>query len=142
MIDSEIEVTGLNSYQALADRTAKDMGTEEMNLIHAALGVTSEAGEFADAIKAHAIYGKDLDRMNCMEELGDLLWFINLACKHLGWDIIEVMQENINKLVVRYPEKYSDQAAITRADKTPKTDLADRVYDFNDENDLLPNGDQ
>lgn len=142
MIDSEIEVTGLNSYQVLADRTAKDMGTEKMNLIHAALGVTSEAGEFADAIKKHVIYGKDLDKENCKEELGDLIWFIDLAAKHLGYDLIEIMQANIIKLAMRYPEKYSDQAAIARADKTTEIDPADRVYDFNDEDDLLPNGDQ
>lgn len=107
----------INDYQGLAMRTAKDMGSPQMNLIHAALGVTSDAGEFATAIKAHAVYGKPLDVVNCIEELGDVLWFVALACNTLGTDLHSVMAANIHKLEKRYPEKYSDAAAIERADK-------------------------
>jgi NTP pyrophosphatase (non-canonical NTP hydrolase) len=98
-------------------RTAKDMGSDKMNLIHAALGMASDAGEFVDAIKKHSIYGKELDWDNAVEEIGDVLWFCALACKSLGTDIHTVMHKNIDKLALRYPDKYTDQAAIDRADK-------------------------
>lgn len=104
-------------YQVLAKRTAKDMGTTQLNLIHAAMGLSSDAGEFVDAIKKHTIYGKELDKENCIEELGDVLWFVSLACDTLGVSMAEVMQANIEKLALRYPDKYTDEHAIRRVDK-------------------------
>lgn len=104
-------------YQEHAMRTAKDMGSQKMDMIHAAMGLSSDAGEFVDAVKKHAIYGKELDWNNYVEELGDCLWFIALAC-HVGHlDMSEVMARNISKLALRYPEKYTDETAIARADK-------------------------
>jgi NTP pyrophosphatase (non-canonical NTP hydrolase) len=114
-----------NVYQTLASRTAKDMGTKDLNLIHAAMGLASDAGEFVDAIKKHTIYGKPLDYNNAVEELGDVLWFVALACDTLGISMGCVMRENIDKLTKRYPEKYTDTAAIARADK--KEDSASTV---------------
>ena len=107
----------INEYHVLAMRTAKDMGSEKMNLIHAAMGLSSDAGEFVDCIKKHAIYGKELDRDNAIEELGDVLWFVALAADTLGLTFRQIMRANIEKLIKRYPDKYSDQAAIERADK-------------------------
>lgn len=104
-------------YQELALRTAKDMGSYEKNLIHAALGLASDSGEFVDAIKKHVIYGKELDFENCIEELGDIIWFIVLACKTLEIELGQVMQANIKKLALRYPKGYSDFDAVLRSDK-------------------------
>jgi hypothetical protein len=33
-------------------------------------------------------------------------------------DMDEIAAENIDKLKIRYPEKYSNEAAVNRADKT------------------------
>lgn len=66
-----------SDYSPLALRTAKPL-TQEQNLKHAAILMISEAGEIADAIKAFAIYGKPLDNVNLVEEVGDLLWGLNL----------------------------------------------------------------
>lgn len=106
-----------NEYMVLAMQTAKDMGTQKLNLIHAAMGVASDGGELVDAIKKHAIYGKDLDVENVVEEIGDVLWFLVLMCDTLGLTLGECMRLNIEKLKKRYPNKYSDSAAIARADK-------------------------
>ena len=107
----------LDKYTELAMRTAKDMGTEQMNLIHAALGISSDAGELVDAIKKHVIYRKPLDMENVLEEIGDCLWFLALAANTLGVPLSMIAMNNIGKLAKRYPEKYSDEAAIARADK-------------------------
>lgn len=106
-----------NDYQSAAMRTAKDMGSEAMNLIHTAMGLSSDAGEYVDAIKKHVVYGKLLDRDNAVEELGDCLWFIALAAETLGVSMAHIARANIEKLTKRYPDKYTDQAAVTRADK-------------------------
>ena len=94
------------------------------DLMHAALGIASEAGEFTTSVKANLIYGKPLDNENLKEELGDLLWFINLACDVLNMDMGEVMEANIQKLKRRYPEKYSDELAVTRLDKHPNMPIS------------------
>jgi len=103
-------------YQEQALKTAKRVDfTYDLN--HAALGIGSEAGEFLSSVKAHLIYGKPLDRENLKEELGDLMWFINLACDTLNLTWEEIQAHNIDKLKKRYPEKYSDEAALARFDK-------------------------
>ena len=107
----------IQEYEEAAMRTAKDMGSMNMNLIHAAMGLSSDSGEFVDAIKKHVIYNKELDYTNAIEELGDVLWFVSLAAKSLGTTMGFIMTHNIEKLAKRYPDKYTDQAAQVRADK-------------------------
>ena len=106
-------------YSELAMRTAKPMEPND-DMMHAALGISGEAGEFADAVKKVLVYGKQPDMDNLIEELGDLLWYINLAAVTLGVDFNEICTRNINKLLLRYPEKYSDKLAEARMDKTAK----------------------
>lgn len=117
-MSEEIPEYSFNLYQAQAMRTAKEM-TEEADLIHAALGLASEAGEFADAIKKSFAYEKELDVENLVEELGDLLWFVALACKALNVPMDAVAVGNVAKLYKRYPEKFTNEAANERADKQP-----------------------
>lgn len=105
-----------STYQQLAMRTAKPMDVQD-DLLHAALGLTGEAGEFADCIKKHWAYGQPLDSQNALEELGDLLWYIALACNALDVDMGRVAAQNIDKLRRRYPSQYQDELAAFRADK-------------------------
>ena len=105
-----------SDYQRDALRTAKYLPFKE-DLVHAALGLTGEAGEFADAVKKHVVYGKQLDLENLTEELGDILWYVALACNAMGTNFNEVMTQNIKKLAVRYPTEYSDLDALSRKDK-------------------------
>jgi len=105
-----------SAYQNQAIRTAKQ-GDLTFNLTHAAMGLAGEAGEFVDCVKKYAIYGQDLDRENAAEELGDLLWFIALACETLRISMADVANKNIEKLAKRYPEKYTDFYAKERLDK-------------------------
>lgn len=111
-------------YLELSNRTCKhisDQGIiilpEMYNLLHAALGLSGEGGEFLDSIKKSFIYGKEIDIVNLKEELGDALWYISLACRTLNVSFEELMQINIDKLMVRYPEKYTDEHAVSRLDK-------------------------
>jgi NTP pyrophosphatase (non-canonical NTP hydrolase) len=68
-------------------------------LMHAAMGMVTESGEFIDALKKLTIYGKPLDKVNLVEELGDLQWYIALACRALD---------------VRFPDKFTSEQALTR----------------------------
>lgn len=92
--------------------------TEQLMKLHCALGVAGEAGELADNIKRECIYGKAPDRANVVEELGDIMWYVQATMNLYGILPSEVFQGNADKLSKRYVElKYSDKAAIDRADK-------------------------
>jgi len=92
----------------------------DMMQMHAALGVCGEAGELADAIKKHVVYGKELDRTNIVEELGDLRFYMQAVQNLYHISEIELLKHNADKLATRYVNlNYSDMAAITRADKAP-----------------------
>lgn len=188
----------LNEYQGLANRTAKIFDTRRENLIHAVLGISSEAGELcetissawmhlpflvdniweeigdaswyaaylcetmgwkfeelfidpatasdlspelsasvlgrnppamtlvlssfagevASIIKAHAIYNKELDELKLQRATSLYVTTLSLIADAHGFHYIDfVLRNNISKLQVRYPDKYSDVAAIERADK-------------------------
>lgn len=89
-------------------------GTDLVDLLHAQLGISTEAGEFADAIKKYLYYGKEIDRTNIIEELGDLTWYIGLAIGAIGTTWGEVFEANIKKLKTRYPNKFSEESALNR----------------------------
>ena len=102
------------TYSVLASRTVKDLGREG-DLIHATLGIVSEAGEIADTVKKTVAYGKPFDATNILEELGDLAWFMNLMITQCGctWD--QVFAANIAKLEARYPNfQFTVENAVNR----------------------------
>lgn len=125
-----MEITN-NEYQLLSNRTAKTSVEHAYSVINAienkpaiarvlisALKLNSESGELADALVKHLAYGQTLDVENIVEECGDLLWYIADILTALDYDISEVMVKNIDKLRIRYPEKFTEKDAVERKDKT------------------------
>jgi len=86
-----------------------------IRLDHAAKGMVTEAGEFNDALKKHVFYNRPLDRVNLVEELGDVLWYVAIACDVLGVSLEDVCNANLRKLKARYPEKFTEDRAATRS---------------------------
>jgi len=90
------------------------------DLVHAAMGISGESGELLDAIKKHVVYGKPLDRINVIEELGDLAFYMHAMMNLLDISEQQVLQHNACKLQAWYEGlEYSDQAAQARQDKVP-----------------------
>jgi NTP pyrophosphatase (non-canonical NTP hydrolase) len=88
-----------------------------LDILHGAIGMSGESGEFLDAVKKTVLYGKSLDKNYVEEELGDSLYYMALVLRSIGSNFETVMQKNYEKLLKRYPEGYNDAAAIARADK-------------------------
>lgn len=111
---------GFNATFPTAEERARiDVHARNVDLIHAAFGLAGEVGELIDPVKKAMFYGKPLDVENLREEAGDLLWYIaGPLCRALGCTLEELARENVAKLQKRYPEKYTDEAAIVRADKS------------------------
>ena len=78
------------------------------------MGMQTETAEFTDALKKSLFYGKTLDTVNLKEELGDLLWYVSIAMDELGTTYEAEMQRVINKLKLRYPEKFTEEDATNR----------------------------
>lgn len=105
-------------YEGIIENTEVKIPKEKVDLLHAALGMQSEAGEVTEEIVASILKGREIDMVNVKEELGDQLWYIALALRAIGSTFDEVMQENIDKLAKRYPNKFTPEDAQARADKS------------------------
>ena len=92
-------------------------------LAHAAMGISGESGELLDAVKKHVVYGKPLDMVNVVEELGDLLFYVFAMMQEVGVTYDSVLDVNMQKLTKRYPNlTYTDKDAIERKDKEYEVD--------------------
>ncbi len=80
----------------------------------AALGLTGESGEVADSIKKVLYQGHHLDVAHIIEELGDVLWYLTLACNAVDCTIEDVMNVNVAKLRERYPDGFDLQRSINQ----------------------------
>lgn len=75
------------------------------NLTYAALNMGGEAGEVVDVLKKHLVPGKGdgiLVYHDLIEELGDVLWTIELLCILLDLDVETIQRANIHKLNNRF----------------------------------------
>lgn len=113
------DVYGISTHpfntEAFKDFT---ISPDQAELLHAAIGLAGEAGELLDAVRKHVFDGQPLDTKNCVEELGDLLFFFEAMRQCFDWVTLDVlMVTNMNKLDERFKDGYSDKAAQERADK-------------------------
>ena len=126
MLDNQVskvcemqEAGELPDYSLFNRRLMKGMATPNDELHHAATGIAGEAGEILDITKKVWVYNKPLDIDHLIEELGDLRFYIQATMMLYGISEQEVLQQNANKLSIRYKSlRYSDDAAIGRADKS------------------------
>lgn len=111
----------LVDYHNAAIRTAKWFPSVQENLEHAALGLTTEIGEFATVVKRVAIYGKPMTpemREHALEELGDCYWYLPLACHAMDTTLERVVAEstkNAGSLIAAMPELSLKHSCITLA---------------------------
>lgn len=104
----------INKYQEEASRTCASIDGGILDDMHMILGMQTEVAEIADVYKKHIAYGKELDLVNIKEEIGDAMWYFANLCNFHGWDLRDILDTNINKLKIRYPEKFTSENALNR----------------------------
>jgi len=104
----------IEEYMNEVRRTRPDLGSDLNNQLHMAIGVATEGGELLDAYKKNFAYGKEVDKVNVAEEIGDSFWYLFNLCDLLNLDPEDIMRVNTAKLYERYPEKFTEEKAINR----------------------------
>lgn len=102
-----------NEYQKLAKRTISQTLTQHAVIRHAVFGLCSEAGEIAGLFQKQ-FQGHDIDPEHLKKELGDCLWMIAEMCTANEWELEDVMQMNIDKLLARYPNGFEAEKSLHR----------------------------
>jgi hypothetical protein len=87
---------------------------EQYRMLHAAFGLVTEAVEFLETVAKNITDGVPIDPVNIMEECSDLDWYMAIPMNLYGFTIEQTLQANIAKLKVRYPNKFSLEAAVNR----------------------------
>ena len=107
----------INEYQTAALRTAQtDKLTANELLLNAALGLCGESGEVADLVKKHIFQGHDIDFDHIAKELGDVAWYLAVGAYAIGLDLESIFRMNKEKLKARYPNGFSTDRSLHRAE--------------------------
>ena len=88
------------------------MAAVQEDTLHGILGIATEAAELAEIIRRPPADG--IDTTNLLEELGDVMWYIALVARDNDWTFEDIMETNMAKLRKRYPDKFTQEAAIDR----------------------------
>ena len=107
----------INEYQTAALRTAQtDKLTARELLLNSALGLCGESGEVADLLKKYHFQGHNLDLDHVAKELGDIAWYLAVGAYAIGYDLETILQMNVDKLKARYPDGFSADRSLHRAE--------------------------
>ena len=107
----------INEYQTAALRTAQaDKLTANELLLNSALGLCGESGEVADLVKKHRFQGHDIDVEHVAKELGDVAWYLAVGAYAIGLDLETIFRMNIEKLEARYPDGFTADRSLHRAE--------------------------
>ena len=122
------EAMNFEDYQQEARRTQRtDLPLWAMRE-HALYGLASEVGEI-HGLHQKVHQGHPLDDTALRLEIGDVLWFVAELCDVYGFDMGEIAAANIEKLRVRYKDKFTVNESLHReAEKKPKKEPVRSKY--------------
>lgn len=85
---------------------------DTIQLLHAVTGLITEIGEMSEGILD--IIEDKPDPVNFQEECGDLDWYLQVLCHILKTSLDQIQAVNVAKLQKRYPQKFTEEAAVNR----------------------------
>ena len=85
----------LNEYQRKARSTV--IYPASCAILYPTLGMVGEAGEVANKVKK-ILRDNKFDRDDIAKELGDVLWYLAILAKDLGFNLSDIAYDNLKKL--------------------------------------------
>jgi len=70
---------------------------------YSVIGLVTESAKLLDMVKKSKKDVFPIEPARVQEELGDLLWYLNLALDEVGMTYEELMQSNLDKIGKKYP---------------------------------------
>ncbi len=84
-------------------------------ILHALHGMVGEIGEL-HSLHQKVYQGHAIDEEHAKKECSDICWFIAEYCTANDWDLSEILQMNVDKLMKRYPEGFNIDKSLNRAE--------------------------
>lgn len=104
-----------NEYQKAAMRTASDMNYDHYGLlVNGVMGLNGEAGECIDIVKKHLFQEHYLDLEHMAKELGDVAWYLAVTAYAIGYNLDDIFDMNVKKLLERYPDGFDANRSVNR----------------------------
>ena len=104
----------INEYQELAMTTLNPELSKRDVLINSVMGLCGESGEAIDIVKKWMAQGHELDKEHLAKELGDVAWYLAEAATALDISLEDILQANIDKLKMRYPDGFETKKSLVR----------------------------
>lgn len=103
----------MKDYQFKAMRTFPPQ-LNETRIENGVIGLFGEGGEIADLYKKFKYQGHPMNREKMIEELGDVLFYCAMIATGLRTTLDKVAEQNIEKLLKRYPDGFDPDRSINR----------------------------
>lgn len=107
----------IEEYQRQSQRTMPINFIKEDLIKNMCFGLGGETGEVLDIFKKYFYQGHNLDRNMVIDELGDIMFYMVNLCSLLDISMINVLENNIEKLNKRYPKGFEVERSINRWNK-------------------------
>lgn len=69
-------------------------------------GLITEVGEVTDILKKGHRPGRQIDLIHLKEEIGDVFWYLTRLSIDYGFDVEEILSDNVAKLEERHNAKF------------------------------------
>lgn len=97
-----------------------------VNLLHGIIGKATEDGELLEALMK-MLCGCSPDTVNIAEEVGDGHWYDAVIAHECGVTFDELHEQNIAKLRLRYPNKFTEYDALNRNLEAERLNLESNI---------------
>lgn len=97
-------------YQKWCRKVAKKFDDPTHEIMTWGLGIAGEAGDVAGCVKKTYAHGND-QKAGIRENIGDTVWYVAMIANFFGWDLEEILVENMKKINKRYPKGFTEKRA-------------------------------
>lgn len=125
-------------YQEASAKTCANLLEMKDNIDHMSFGIFTESAEIVDVYKKNLAYNKPIDKVNLLEELGDLEWYIvnwlrmlNINEQPEGNSLIHIPTETpIESIYFGKAFKYLGGTLLSICDFDPFNNLPDLYHTY------------
>lgn len=100
----------LKEYQKWCRKVAKKFDDPEKEIMTWGLGIAGEAGDVAGCVKKTFAHQNN-QKAGIRENIGDTVWYAAMIANFFGWDLDEILAENMKKINKRYPKGFTEKRA-------------------------------